>query len=351
MTENAADHVREPLIVAGDLGGTNFRVEARIGSTTVLSHMFGNVRDSGSIFPIIEKVVADLPSEPAAACFAIAGRVDQSGTKAYVTNLQWEVDASELERCGIGRHVTLLNDFEAVALGLSSVGADEVIPIRGESTQGDMVVLGPGTGLGVAFRLRTGSGYVVRATESGHEEWPARSGREWAIRQYLSARKGNEYLAEGFDLHDTPSRVSFEEIVSGRGLINVYNALCGAESLPRSGLVEGTISQDPAQAASAISAAARSGDPTCQQAFRIFFDGLAVLAGDLALQGVPGGVFIVGNIVRRNLDMFSSDRFLEVFDRKDPHEEMLRSTPVFIVSSPRELGVEGAAIRAMALFE
>lgn len=334
------------LILAGDLGGTNFRLEGRIDGDTVFSRRYTDVTEYGSLSALLADALGHLPRRPSSTCIAVAGRVDPSGRHALVTNLGWQVASAELEQLQLGQ-VFLINDFEAVALGIGTLQPEEIVAI-GEATgrAGDAVVLGPGTGLGVAFRFTSPVGYFAKATECGHQEWPARTEMEWAIRMHIAGEKALR-TGGGLTSSSRRVRVSYEDVVSGPGLLRLHAAVrhiregcrptgdsCGgggAVNLPE-----------------AVAAGARRREPICQEAVGIFVESLAVLASDLALQDVPGGVYITGAMVRKNEDLFLGSRFREVFDAKAPHEQMLKSTPVYLVCTDREVGVEGAALRALA---
>lgn len=329
------------LIMAGDLGGTNFRVQARLDGTTIFAKRYSNVREFNSLEQLIAKVVDDLDFRPDVTCLAVAGPVAPSGREAHLTNLGWSVNAASLENLGIGR-VVLLNDFEAIALGITSLDENELIKVGGDARKpGDAVVLGPGTGLGVAFLWWTGTGYVTKPTENGHREWPARSELEWAIRGYIA-----EVKREAGGTPTYPARVSFEDVVSGRGLVNVYRALRQSAEFAALGNV---LENGPPDAPAAISEGAKSGNRACIEALRIFYENLAVFAGDLALHSVPGGVYIAGGIVTKNLEAFFASGFRQTFENKQPQEAMLKSTPVFIICTEKELGVEGAALKASSV--
>lgn len=143
--------------------------------------------------------------------------------------------------------------------------------------------------------------------------------------------------------------MAFEDIISGPGLLNVHRALCAGGNSLRSGEALATPRCAQYDSPAAVASGAREGDSTCQEALGLLFDSLAVLAGDLALYLLPGGIYLLGGVVRRNLDLFPREGFLETFLDKEPHYDLLADTPLFVISSDREVGVEGAALRALSL--
>lgn len=334
-------------ILVGDLGGTNLRLEARIGGATVLSKRYTDVASFGGLDQIVSEALNELDRRPVSACFAVAGLVDKAGRSAEVTNLGWHLSAERLEGLGISS-VRLINDFEAIAMAIPSLALSEVIQVGGgPRAVGDAVVLGPGTGLGVAFLCWTGSDYLARPGETGHREWPARTEAEWRIRCFIAQSKGQS--ASGELGATSPTRVSFEDVISGPGLVNLYTALLQTQYGGRATALSEAISRSPRAAPGAVADAARDGDAVAQIALGLFFDALAVLASDLALQKVPAGVYIAGGIIPRNLSSFLRSGFRDTFDSKAPHESLMRSTPVFVITTDKELGVEGAAVKALSL--
>lgn len=332
------------VLIAADLGGTNFRFEARVLGERIMAQRYEQVQRYGSLEGLMKEVLPELHATPSVTCIAVAGRVHRSGRSALVTNLGWELNAADLERLGLGT-VVFINDFEAVALALDCLARQDITPLNGKWTSdGDAVVVGPGTGLGVAFRFRTPFGLVARATESGHQEWPARTEFEWSLRRHIAAsraRTGSERGDNGGN-----DRVSFEDVVSGPGLVNLYRAVSRSRHEGSGSPIADIIAGGASDAPAIIAKRASQGDPICAAAVRVFWEALAVLASDLALHDVPGGVYIVGNIARQNRHSLLASEFLTVFRDKAPHQGMLADTPVFLVNTEKELGVEGAAIKA-----
>jgi glucokinase len=333
-------------ILASDLGGTNFRWTLRCAGRPPIGGTCSNVGHYASFNDLLRnEVLPFLPVEPHVTCCAVAGPKSASGRSAHVTNLKWSVRAKDMERLPLGR-VHLMNDFEAVAVGLETVSSRELIAIGGGRRRaGDGVVVGPGTGLGVVFLSWTGERFIPKPTEAGHREWAARSDLEWEIRKYIAKKKRQANGAE-----TAVSRVSYEDVVSGLGIRNLYEAIRSTcPELDPDSAVEKALVTPAGDVAAAVADQAGRGSPICSKTLDVFWDNLAVFVSDLALQACPSGVYIVGGVVKRNKEAFLKSRFRQTFDRKPPHEQMLAQTPVFLVNTTKELGVEGAAIKASEL--
>lgn len=323
--------------LCGDLGGTNFRIEARTGTTSLFHKRIRHADQFQSFEDLMEaEVLRDLQGRPSVTSIAIAGRVKDGGRSAFVTNRGWKIEAGRLEALGLGK-VVLLNDFEALALSVESLTPDELIPAStSRRRSGDCAVVGPGTGLGVAFLSWTGEHYIVKPGESGHREWPARTILEWNIREHILASRHDKLSANSGA--PSPGRVSFEDLLSGRGLANIYRALVAltaSQEIP----VDVDSARDPA---ATISLGAQRGNLLCNRALDIFFEVLGVFAGDLALHNVPGGIYLAGGALTNNIEAFLRSGFRRTFLKKSPHEAMVAATPVFVINTRRELGVEGA---------
>ncbi len=264
------------------------------------------------------------------AAIAAAGRV-QDGRIA-MTNADWSVDPPVLAaELGLRAHrVLALNDFAALAWSLPSLGADELEPLRGGAAaragapppagaaHGHRVVLGPGTGLGVAATVRTAHGWQPLASEGGHASCAVESPLERAAHALAARRFG---------------RVSWERLLSGPGLALLHEAACleaGAPP-PRGG------------PAGVVDACAR-GDPVAALAARAFVELLGAFAGDLALvYDAGGGVVIAGGVVPRLAAVMPLDGLRPRFEAKGRFADWLATVPVGLLTAPFA-ALRGAAI-------
>lgn len=299
------------MIIAGDIGGTKTLLRCVDGQGSVVRE----TRYESGAWPAFEALLADflqtLGGRVQAGCFAVAGPV--WGGRASVTNLDWTIDAHTLP---IPR-VALINDFEAVALGVPYLAGEDLIPLhRGDRDRGQpMAVIGAGTGLGEALIV---NGMAVM-TEGGHADFGPQD--EEQARLFL-------------ELHRRYGHVSWERVVSGMGLVNIFTFLGG-----------------PAIEAAEIATLAASGDERASRAAAIFVDAYGAEAGNLALKVLArGGVFLAGGIAAKNIEWFTDGRFVEAFLRKGRFRPLMESLPVDLIVR-EDVGLLGALATARRLVE
>jgi glucokinase len=310
---------RDSTLIA-DIGGTNSRFAlARHG---VLRGRLSVANDSVSgIEAAIEAYLAG-HAEPARAVFAVAAPV--TGRVVRLTNRDWIIDADAIAaRFGFAE-VTLLNDFAAVAHGLPALQPEDLKMIGAALPVPDRtkVVLGPGTGLGVAALIRHGGGWIALPSEGGHVELGATTALEAAVFERVRARQG---------------RVSAEFVSSGTGLVMADRALSEVEGRP-------AVARDGA----AIVAAARAGDVHAGQVLGLFLDALARFAGDMAVTFVAqGGVYLAGGILPKIVDLVDPVRFRALFEAKAPHVNLMAgiATAVVLEEDPGLVGCGAFAAR------
>lgn len=298
------------------------RLLADIGGTTA---RFALAR-AGVLGPVAVMAVADHPTpadairaflsrEQAApatvdAVLAVAGPVDNG--RCALTNSTWVVDVAELRAIFGFVSARLLNDFEALAWALPALAIDDLHPIGGGAAKprAPRIVLGPGTGFGVAAYI-DGDPPRVLAGEGGHATLPAADAREAAVIEHLRARFGH---------------VSIERALSGDGLVNLYQALAALESRAV-----------PARDAAQIVQAARARTcPGSRAALEMFCALLGGIAGDLALSfGAQGGVYIGGGIAPRFVDLLAASDFRARFEAKGRFESYVRAIPTWIITHPQ----------------
>lgn len=309
-----------PAVVV-DVGGTNVRfavVDAPGLPLRAIEAYRGD--DHGDFDAAFAKYLADTGLRPRALAVAVAGPID--GDSITVTNRDhWVISASALAaRHGLDR-VVLLNDFEAMARVLPALAPEETIQIGGGMPKPDqtMVLMGPGTGLGVATLVRRPRGWLVVSGEGGHVELAPGTEREDAAFDLLRRELG---------------RVSAETVLSGPGLVNLYRALAALDGAPPA-LTE----------APAITAAARAGsDARAREAVSIFCALTGAYAGDLALiVGARGGVYLGGGILPRLADFIPDTPLRARFEAKAPMEEFVRPIPVRLITAAYP-GLAGAAL-------
>ncbi|MDW2981395.1 glucokinase [Rhodanobacter sp. KK11] len=323
---------QQPFLAA-DVGGTHARIGLVVGDAngprpvSVLHyHRYGCAEWSG-LAAMLQDFVGQLAGTPHAAlrdelrhcAVACAGYVLDD---AIVNgNLPWPVSIREI-RDGLGiRQLVVINDFQALAYATQFVAAEETRPIIDATlppASGPVLVMGPGTGLGSAVLLPGRPRAQVLATEAGQ----------------VSLAPGNEREIEILRLFRRErAHVSFEDALSGPGLLKLYRALCELRGSPARLLT-------PAQVTGAALAA---GDPAASEALEVFCGLLGSFVGDLVLlYGACGGVCLAGGILPQIQPFLLSSSFAERYFNKGVMRAYLQQVPVRLIEHG-QLGVIGAA--------
>jgi glucokinase len=308
----------EGLRVVGDIGGTNARFAvAENGSYGQLKHV--EVARYASLHDALTEYLNGLPSarRPDAAALAIAGPVFSDNVA--LTNHGWPFSIADLKR-GLGlSSLVVVNDFAATAMSVPYLPESDLFIVgpAGAETRGPIGIIGPGTGLGVSSLVPNGRKWTLVPGEGGHVTLPASTREEGAIVDVLRERFGH---------------VSAERVLSGAGLVNLYEALCTI----------GGVSPLPLTPADVTDRAICGADPVCVKAFEHFCAMLGTVAGDLALTiGATGGVYIAGGILLRFKEAFASSLFRQRFEDKGRFGGFMRGIPTRLIleESPALLGL------------
>jgi glucokinase len=322
------------MLLAGDIGGTKTRLAAfelldgRL--QTVIDQTFRSL-DYPSLDVLVLPFVAEHGLRLDGAGFGVAGPVKQG--RAVATNLPWVVDAAQLAADLNLPAVTLLNDLEVIAAGLAALDDDDFVVLNSGTPDpdGNAAVIAAGTGLGEAGLFWDGQRHRPFASEGGHTDLAPRNELEMALLTYLIGRFG---------------RVSYERVLSGPGLHNIYEFLrdSGRGDEPpwlRRELAE----QDPPAVISQAALAGRS--PLCAAALDLFVSLYGAEAGNLALKMMAtGGVYVAGGIAPKILDKLADGTFLTAFTAKGRLSPLLQATPLKVVLNDRValLGAVQAAL-------
>lgn len=311
-----------PALVA-DIGGTNARF-AIIPDTYGDIKNFVTVRTADYPDPaaaIEAEVLAKTSVIPRSMAIAMAGPVDGG----RLTNADWEIRPRDLLAALAIDEVIVLNDFEALALALPTLGEAELVRIGGgppPEPLGPRVVVGPGTGLGVAALVHGTQRFIPVPGEGGHMSFAPETEEDFSIWPHLPRVDG---------------RVTGETVLSGRGLAHIHQALAA-----RDGAGDGLPTGE------AVNAAALAGEARAKAAVELFAKYLGRFAGDLALLFLAtGGVFIGGGIAPRLIDTLSSGAFRAAFDDKEPHSRLVQKMPTFVITDSRPALIGLAAFARM----
>lgn len=313
----------DDLRLIGDIGGTHARFAlARHGAYSHLQRV--EVAKFNSLFDAVGDYLAALPRDlkPSVAVIDVAGPVH--GDEIRMTNLTWAFSAQDMQR-RLGLKVfRVLNDFAAAASSIPYLPEKDCFPVGPDlpRVQGPIGVIGPGTGLGVGALVPNGERWTLIPGEGGHVSLPASDETEDRILAVLRKR---------FD------HVSAERVLSGAGLVNLYQALCEIDGAAVA----------PLTPADVTARAINGTDPVCVKAFGHFCEMLGTVAGDLALTlGATGGVYIAGGILLRFKEAFAASGFRARFENKGRFRDWLRTvpTPLILEESPALLGLANVPV-------
>jgi len=320
--------LRFPILI-GDIGGTNARFSIVMDANSEAGEPWiVRTSDFATIDEAIQSAVLDRSSvRPNSAVLAVAGPVDSDEIE--LTNCPWVVrPRAMLANLGL-TDLVVLNDFEAQALAVVALGEEHMEKIGGGEPEpgAGRVVLGPGTGLGVAGLIHALGRWIPVPGEGGHMDLGPRTARDFEVFPHIERIEG---------------RISGEQILCGRGLVNAYRAVAKADGRPA-----------PFTLPSEVTAAALAGtDATAEEALALFVTCLGRTAGDLALVFMSrGGVFLTGGIAQKIVPALKTGNFRAAFEDKAPHGDLMRSMPVYVITHPLAALVGLAAYaRAPSLF-
>jgi glucokinase len=323
------------MILAGDIGGTHTRLAFFDASNGHLRPALVSIfpsREYRGLDEIVIQFVAESKLRPDTACFGVAGPVRNG--RVETANLPWIVEAKRLaDELRIGKTM-LINDLEANAWGIAALEATDLVllnPVKSNQV-GNQAVIAAGTGLGEAGMYWDGVQHHIFASEGGHADFAPRNELEIELLGYLTARYGH---------------VSYERVVSGPGLVNIFYFLRDTKrGTEPAWLTEEMRRGDPGAAISAAAMAGRC--PLCEQALDMFVSVYAAEAGNLALKLMAtGGVYLGGGIAPKMLPKLAGPSFMQSFVGKGRMQPLLESIPVKVIINDKTALV-GAARCAVA---
>jgi glucokinase len=327
------------VLLVGDIGGTHARLSLlKPNGRAVLKKEFAS-RMYPSLEAVLGEFLGTVKPKPRvmAAAFGVAGPV--VGGRVVATNLAWVIDSRTIGRkLGIKR-VTLLNDLVALSLGALRVPRAK-LHFLSESAAGfprkrgaNVAVIAAGTGLGEAMLIWDGRGFVPSATEGGHADFAARDDLEVELLQFLRNRF---------------ARVSYERILSGSGLGNLYDFFRQAKGVEESTANTEAIAGSSDRNATISTLGLSGGSEAATRALQLFATIYGAEAGNLALKSLAlGGVYVCGNIAGRMIPVLGGGAFRRAFLEKGRFGALMEKIPVAVVLDS-DVGLAGAATAALA---
>jgi glucokinase len=328
---------RNDLVLAGDVGGTKTHLAFFSWRADKLKSEFEKTfssKEYSGLEPLLREFLAEIPlpegeGRVRAACIGIAGPVVEGKVK--TPNLPWLVDAANVADALSLPSISLLNDLEAAAYGIFTLESSEFLCLNKGAARrpGNKALIAAGTGLGETILYDDGDNYYPLASEGGHADFAPRDEAEIELLRYLIPKFGH---------------VSYERVLSGPGISNIYSYLKDSGRDEPSWFREKiSASSDPS---ALISQSALAGEPEiCVRAIDMFIAVYGGEAGNLALRGKAiGGIYIGGGIAPKIQPKLRDGTFMRAFVDKGRYKEFVSSIPVYVILNDK------AALRGAAYY-
>ena len=331
-------------ILCGDIGGTKTLIQLidiSADSSQILKQERFVSNDYQQFNQVVKYFLSTVSNQQRidAACFGVAGPVitNNDSQTASITNLPWKISSSQLATEFSIQQVALINDFQAIGYGISALTENDLVTLqKGKPMEhANQLIVGAGTGLGVAQLIWTGSDYKVAPTEAGHCDFAAATELQLELQHHLLKQEG---------------RCSVEFVVSGPGLVNIFKFLAlRSQQLESDSCQAIILSPDPA---AAIAEAADSNENSiASQAMDLFIQAYAGQAGNFALSSLAlNGVYIAGGIAPKVLHRLQGSAFIDAFNAKGKMSHLMQNIPVKVITNT-EVGLIGSRVYAQRLVE
>jgi len=314
--------------LSGDIGGTKTLLglyKPESGARQPIAQGEFHSADYPSLDKMALEFLGQTSQTVEYACFGVAGTVLKG--QAHLTNLAWSLEEVLLARNLGLKKVVLINDLKAMAYAVPHLQAEDLYPINpGQpDPQGALAVLAPGTGLGEAFLVWSGTGYIACSSEGGHADFGPADDTQADLWRHVFKQYGH---------------VSYERVCSGQGLPNIYNFLRDTGYTPEPPAFAAQVASAPDPTPLLVKAALADppANPLCAAALQIFVDILGAEAGNLALKvAATGGVYLAGGIPKRILPLLKDGRFMRAFVNKGRFAGLMGDIPVHVIVSQAAL--------------
>jgi glucokinase len=320
-------------VLAGDIGGTKtnlaiYSVEGQRKLSLIREASFPSSHYNG-LEAVISEFLGSGQEKVAAGAFGIAGPVLDG--EVFATNLPWRVTTTNVAQALGCDRVRLMNDLETTAYGALFLPPQEIQTLHeGTPRRGHRAVIAAGTGLGQAFLFWDGQRYRPVATEGGHADFAPRDEQEVALLHFLRQHY---------------SRVSYERVLAGPGLVNIFKFFDQVLHKPVAPAVRARLqTEDPAAVVGQAGVAGTC--ETCVAAVALFLSLYGAQAGNLALTVMAtGGVYVGGGIITKLLPKITTSAFLHSFQAKGRYTPFMAKIPVHIILNAKtaQLGAAQAA--------
>ena len=319
------------MILSGDIGATRTRLAAFETEGNRLQCVVEKIymsQDYPGLPEILTQFIRTEGIPVHSACFGVAGPVRSGRSK--ISNLPWIIDSRELAKQLKLNSVGLLNDLEAYAYGIDALESKDFVTLSegSEDAEGNRAVISARTGLGVAGLFWDGFRHHPFPCEGGHADFAPHNDLEIELLAYLRKK---------YD------RVSYERIISGPGIRNIYDFLRDTHKAEEPAWLHDQLNASPDPPALISQLAMEGKAPICDQTLSIFVSAFGAETGNCALHYMTtGGIFIGGSIAAKNVAKMKDPVFMRSFLDKGRMEALLKDMPVKIILND-DCGLIGAA--------
>lgn len=311
------------MLIAGDIGGTKTRlalVTPDAGPRKFVAEKEYHSADFKGLQPIVQAFLADTGAQATSACFDVAGPV--IGGRAHLTNLPWDLSEAGLAADLNLQRVSLLNDLRAIAHAVPHLQPNETVEINAgkPEPQAPIAVFAPGTGLGEAFLIWGGQGFIACASEGGHADFAPANQVQAGLWAFLTER-----------FH----HVAYERVCAGSGLPNVYDYVRSRDPASEAPAFAAKLHATRDRTPLIVEAALTEPDtnPLAAETLRIVLDVWGAEAGNLALKVMAtGGVYLAGGMPPRVIPQLQEGAFMRAFTDKGRLGNLVGAIPVHVVT-------------------
>ena len=335
------------FVLGGDIGGTHTNMGIfglRNNRPVLLFSLHFKSQELNSLIPAIHKTVECATKKHHLnvenACFGAAGRISADRDFGRLTNVKWAISTKEILEKTLLKSAVLINDFEAIGYGVNLLNLSNETDIfkvkhnlhlHKELPQATKAIIGAGTGLGKSILIYsdTHRTYIPIPSEGGHGDFPVHNEFEMELLDFIKKCRNIKHV------------VSYEEVISGRGVEIIYLFL---RHLKKFKTTPYTQEIDKSKDKVKLIAAYHNKDKTCGETFKLYSIFYARCAKNFVLDSLArGGLYIAGGIASKNKEIFKTKEFIEEFEKVDKVSSILKDTPVYVIVN-YDVGMYGAGL-------
>lgn len=341
--ENFVKSDYSSFVLAADIGGTNSNLGiAGVKDNRPVLIFSTHMRTKHDLVSFINETLEladnDYGIHVDCACLAVAGPVNVHHDRCFLTNAKFSIDVNTILEGTLLNSVLLINDFEAVAYAINLLDVNEVKQIKkirhfDVPVDQPRLAVGAGTGFGKSLLVYDDifKTFIPVPGESGRTDFPCHDDFEFGLMNFIKKKKRSRFP------------VTYEDLVSGRGIANIYDYLMRVKKYKSKYSKEIGSSKHKQELITKY----RNVDVACKETFKFFTKFYARIIKNFALNDLArGGIFIGGGIAANNSDLFSSKEFFNELFKNEIYAGVLENIPIYVIVD-YDLSLIGAAFAAI----